>query len=1179
MDDRFKAWLLDDDVAVAIHRLASLAASSSGGSLLHSLPEVENAKFTKNAVTGRVQDNAYGFGYPRRERSVTVQVQEAAPGRYRLAARCDGCYSSTNCRHALSAVMHAVSLERPDIGAILQSPQALQSLLLSDYGADFLNTLEHSEAAADLESSSSPEIGARVLLYVLDLPEAGCSRTLRVESRSILKDGSKSVRGTNYRWSSLQQLWVTAPAPSAFAAYRADRDTDDGPEDGIASADDVRIAKQIFVDAALPASHVLEVVGARLGDSLELMAATGRLYVAQALDRPLKLAAHRSARWSWQRNSVDLWQLQAAIDGDGFVLPCDPPWYVDPVEGVVGPLIGRWNRTSLVAAVKARSLSDQDLELLRKHAGDRLTAQGLPILPRVETVHAGVLRPRPIARLTWAFDDPNYEPPAVSSPRSGGGRGRRDMGEAALRLEFDYDGAVVTSPDGFEVSRPRGTQRIVYQRDRDFEQSCLARVALQPLIKESDGFTVLIGRGCYSTDSLMRRLQTYHETVVPALHQAGWTVFMNEAWPFAQRDVLAFDYDVDEDNPGTEEPGWLGFGVAATVDGRPIDMARALVALLARREVLASLAESNTADDEQRSWTVQEANGYRLAIPVALLRQLLPLITGLHVDDQGRSRVRRMDFGAVEVARQGTDSRLMGGDTLVALATALRDVPAELPAATRTALKGAARPYQIHGANWCDVRRRHGFGGIVGDEYAAGKTLQGLLTLFSAFHEPEAVHRTSLIVVTKTLFFEGRWQEDAERFLPSMRLLCIAGSAQIAQLAAHVGHHAVLTTYDAIVANLEAFQALPWNVIACDEGHKLGNSSTHKARAIDSLTARQKLVVTGSPMQNSPRELWSVMNIAVPGLLRHKAWFDRTFPKARVVAGTDPSQMKEVDTETRRANAARLSALGKLIAPFYLRRTNDELGRSLPMINDVLRTVVMDEAQAQAYEAVRASGQEQVQSLIAQAGFEPSKQQIIVAINRLRQVCADPRLIQRGARAQDNTPSAKLQALLDICRELADEGKKVVVVSEWTEMLKLIRASLADEGLLCDLLHGELTGPARQRVSAGFRIGATQVLLIQLQLAEGIELPEGDAIILYEPWWNTKREEQAIARLRRDERNKHVTVVRLVIPGSVEIGVQRVAQAKLADIEAVLQGHASEHGGGLSREDVDAIFAPAARFS
>ena len=166
--------------------------------------------------------------------------------------------------------------------------------------------------------------------------------------------------------------------------------------------------------------------------------------------------------------------------------------------------------------------------------------------------------------------------------------------------------------------------------------------------------------------------------------------------------------------------------------------------------------------------------------------------------------------------------------------------------------------------------------------------------------------------------------------------------------------------------------------------------------------------------------------------------------------------------------------------------------------------------------------------------------------------------------------------MVDICTELAAEGKKVVVVSEWTQLLKLLQLDLADAGLQTGILHGELSGPARQRVSQEFRTGSTQVMLIQLQLAEGIELPEGDAIVIFEPWWNTKREEQAIGRLRRDERDKHVTVVRLVVPGSVEDGVQRVAQAKLADIEAVMQGHATGQGGGLSREDVDAILQPLA---
>jgi SNF2 family DNA or RNA helicase len=189
----------------------------------------------------------------------------------------------------------------------------------------------------------------------------------------------------------------------------------------------------------------------------------------------------------------------------------------------------------------------------------------------------------------------------------------------------------------------------------------------------------------------------------------------------------------------------------------------------------------------------------------------------------------------------------------------------------------------------------------------------------------------------------------------------------------------------------------------------------------------------------------------------------------------------------------------------------------------------------------------------------------------LRQVCCDPRLIKTDLKTPMQGLPAKVEAMIEICDELVADNKRVVITSEWTEWLHLIRQDLLDAGYASEMLIGDMSGRERKAASDRFRSGQVQILLMQLVLGEGIELPEGDVLISAEPWWNEMREQQALARLRRDERNKSIKLIRLNVPSSVEVGVRRVAQYKLDDTAAVNEGHAIGVG-SLNREDIEAFF-------
>jgi len=545
----------------------------------------------------------------------------------------------------------------------------------------------------------------------------------------------------------------------------------------------------------------------------------------------------------------------------------------------------------------------------------------------------------------------------------------------------------------------------------------------------------------------------------------------------------------------------------------------------------------------------------------------------------GRARITRFDVGAIESARGAVDPRVTSSGTLVQIAETLRASPRSLPAQTTAALLLPARDYQAHAAGWCAARRQLGFGAVIADEYAVGKTLQTLLTVHDAIAEP-AIPTPSLIVVTKTLFFEGRWQGEIGTFLPQMRYTDVRSGHVIRRLDALSDCDVVFTTYDLLSRYPEAFAAVSWNIVAFDEAHRLGNHATKLYKAAEGLNARQKLAITGSPMQNSPKELWAIMNLVVPGLLRDRAWFSKSFPRfASVSSLTVPSEGQSSPKrsgQAENANRARLMCLGKMIGPFQLRRTNKELGRVLPAVVPSERRIALPQWQANVYEGLRVSTTAQVDALVSQDGAPVSKLHVFSMLLALRQAACDPRLV-KGIGAQTfKQPSAKGSAIEEICEELNADRKRVVIVSEWSEWLTLIAKDLDAASIETVLLTGKLSGPQRKREIDRFRAGEVLVMLLQLSFAEGVELPEGDAIIVAEPWWNEKKIEQAIARLRRDERDKSVSVIRLHVPGSVEEGVRRIAQQKLDDIEAVHEG-GRMGAAELTRDDIEAFFGLAQR--
>jgi hypothetical protein len=1065
-------------------------------------------------------------------------------GKPTLKGNCDLC-GGGKCVHIIELVAKVLCESRTDIANLLEKKEELSARSLSASASEFLAS---AMSFAQSKNTAAVSDGQKRIFYRLEASPSGLLDGLRIELRARLKSGVLSSTRKPHTWSAMNSIVGLYDSFGRSGGTLSDYATDV----------DISIVRSVFLTSKLPDVEIVELGLKNLSDAIELACREKHLYIGEADGPTLELGDDRDGWLAWKRDKSGGWQLGIDLAMPTLIIPTAKPLYVDVVAGRLGRIRGDFDQTALRIVCAARSLSDHDVEILKTHAEAVGLLSGFPELPKIEVIKGGMAQPKASAHLYWNFSKPEYRPGVDPE--------YENSGAAYADLTFEYAGLVARGSSRTELVKTVGTETIVYLRDIEFEDRCIAMLREGAQLVQDDRHIVLIAHGSYSDRFVLAKIKAYHKKVVAALRREGVRVTLGTHWPENKVSLEALDFtSTDLGN------NWFGFSVTSTVDGATINMLELLKSALRDKRILASLGAAN----DSTVWSLRTEDGYRILIPVKRLKKLLPLFLALTEDaKEGVHKLRRFDFGVLEEASNWEIDTIGGSDALLELSRSLAVVKPALPNKTKAALLKPAWQHQEYGVAWCDARRAVGLGGIVGDEYAVGKTLQTLLTVYNAYNEKTAAkQKCSLIVVTKTLFFEGRWQDDAESFLPDMKLLRVYSAEDVEQLAKIQDYYVVVTTYDRIVLDLKAFGDVEWNVLACDEGHKLSNNQSQAHKSIATLKARQKLVITGSPMQNSALDMWSLMNLVVPGLLKEKAWFTRTFPKLKAIRG-DMSTVEQND-DVRNENAARLHALGKIVSPFFLRRTNSDVGRELPPIQIINRNVVMEEDQIDLYDAIRVAGKKEVRALIAEKGIQGSKVEVLSQINRLRQACCDPSVVKMNGVKISKASSAKRQALVEICQELVENGKKIVVTSEWNSILENISADLGFNSIRHVCITGNVTGKRRKDAFDAFRTGEASVMLIQLTLAEGVEIPEGDAIIIFEPWWNSKKEEQAIGRLRRDERQKHINVIRLLVPGSVEDAVVRVAESKLADIEAVQRGQ-TDGLGGLTLSDIDEFFQPLA---
>ncbi|MBY0358929.1 MAG: DEAD/DEAH box helicase [Candidatus Obscuribacterales bacterium] len=471
---------------------------------------------------------------------------------------------------------------------------------------------------------------------------------------------------------------------------------------------------------------------------------------------------------------------------------------------------------------------------------------------------------------------------------------------------------------------------------------------------------------------------------------------------------------------------------------------------------------------------------------------------------------------------------------------------------------GTLREYQREGYNWLSFLREYGLAGILADDMGLGKTIQALVLLLS--HHKNGKQRAPSLVVAPTSVVYN-WLAEAEKFSPQLSTSLFLGRdrSELLKRLKQGGPDLpdlIFTTYGIIRRDYEQLKEVQFDYLILDEAQNIKNPESVGAIASKSLKALHRVCLSGTPVENRLRELWSLFDFLMPEFLGNYRDFNETFERP-IESGIGEAGQK----------------LRKTVHPFILRRLKSQVEKELPPRTDIIHQCEMDDEQRSLYLSVLDECRQKVFGEIANRGLNRSQISVLAALLRLRQVCCDPRLLKDRGDAP-TPPSAKLISLIEMIGEIAESGHKILVFSQFVEMLSLVRTELENKKYVYEYIDGQT--PAKERLEKVNRFNEDQsipIFLISLKAGgTGLNLTGADYVIHYDPWWNPAVENQATDRAHRIGQTRHVFNYKLITRGTVEEKILALQKKKKELADMVIGGDESI-AKELTREDLEFLFS------
>ena len=469
-------------------------------------------------------------------------------------------------------------------------------------------------------------------------------------------------------------------------------------------------------------------------------------------------------------------------------------------------------------------------------------------------------------------------------------------------------------------------------------------------------------------------------------------------------------------------------------------------------------------------------------------------------------------------------------------------------------LNASLRSYQKVGYKWLKVLDNYGFGGILADDMGLGKTIQ-LLAVILDYVQNEKKPKPSIVVCPSSLSLN--WQNEIKKFTPDLTSLVIHGNAdeRVKQIKSIPKYNIVITSYDLLKRDIETYKELNYEFkfIIADEAQYIKNNNTQNAKAIKEINASTKYALTGTPIENSLSELWSIFDFIMPGYLFGYRKFKELY-EMPIVKDEDNVAMRK---------------LKMLIEPFILRRIKGEVLTELPDKTITVLNNEMEEEQQKIYMSYMQNARSEMMQEININGFEKSQIKILALLMRLRQICCHPALFLSDYKAE----SSKLNQCIEVIKDAVDSGHKILLFSSYTGMFPMIEEKLKKEKIEYSKLTGQTKVGERIKLVDEFNEDENKkVFLISLKAGgTGLNLIGADMVIHYDPWWNISAENQATDRTYRIGQKKNVQVYKLITKNSIEEKIYELQERKSKLIDNVLSTNETFLN-KLSKEEIMELF-------
>jgi superfamily II DNA or RNA helicase len=463
---------------------------------------------------------------------------------------------------------------------------------------------------------------------------------------------------------------------------------------------------------------------------------------------------------------------------------------------------------------------------------------------------------------------------------------------------------------------------------------------------------------------------------------------------------------------------------------------------------------------------------------------------------------------------------------------------------------GELRPYQQAGFCWLHFLHDYGLAGCLADDMGLGKTVQTLALLHSLKEKKELT--TCLLVVPVSAI--PNWEVEIDKFTPGLTRRIHLGVNREKDSESWNKYDLLITSYATLRNDIELFSGYDFDYIVLDESQNIKNFSSQTAKAVKVLTARHRLALSGTPVENNSLELWSLFDFLIPGFLGTRQWFLHQF-------AVPLEKYKE---------KSRADMLRQMIFPFVLRRKKEQVETELPPKSEIVTKLKMEEEQLQLYAHLAAYYRDEIDREIDVKGVAQSSMKILEGMLRLRQLCLFPRLVRQE---YEKTPSVKFDHFTGLMEDILAEGHKVLIFSQFVEVLKILRAYFEREQIRYSYIDGSVDVKKRQKMIQAFqqnkKIGA---FLLSLKAGGvAINLTAADYVIIFDPWWNPAVEAQAIDRSHRIGQTKKVIVYRMVVEDSIEEKMLEMQNQKKELVDNLITADAKIFK-NLSKEEIIQLF-------